>query len=444
LGVVFDETTNVTNNRLVNIAITTGRGVFYYHNRILPPETASSGLLTNLVVDSLDIVSGGRRERINACSTDTCSVMRDIWRILPRRPGLTHCLMNPCDDHGLQLLISDILSYPAWSSTVNGADQIVRHFKHSPKQLAIFKDIQRKLLSSQNKAKPLIIAKVVRWGTHRKEFQSIIDNRSVFRAFAADSRTDLTSSDTARTIAKTITDSSFYATLEEVTMIIVPIHQAQIEAEGDDAHIGLVKNRWKRVMDHLAVCKSTTTADWSILYFKLEERYKKQVNDIHYLAHWLNPSNISTDRFYEYEQARVLAALESLIEPHQYPHTMETFLSYYNRIGPFRDTDNRWDYKDRPVIFWQLYIDTNRPLAVLATRMLKTIANSCPSERAFSAMKATYTITRNRLTPERVNKLLFIQINRRVLRRGNTSAEEVTDDESAQEVEFEDSPADFE
>jgi hypothetical protein len=142
---------------------------------------------------------------------------------------------------------------------------------------------------------------------------------------------------------------------------ILLIHQAQIEAEGDDAHIGLLKNRWKRVMDHLAVCKLAITTDRSIIYSKLEECYKKQVNDIHYLAHWLNPSNIKIDRFYEYEQATVLAALESLIEPHQYPHTMETFLSYYNRIGPFRDIDHRWDYKDRPVIYLLALAHQTRP-----------------------------------------------------------------------------------
>jgi hypothetical protein len=49
--------------------------------------------------------------------------------------------------------------------------------------------------------------------------------------------------------------------------------------------------------------------------------------------------------------------------------------------------------------------------------MLNTLANSAPSKRAFSTIKATYTQARNRLTAERVNKLLFIQINSKVLVR---------------------------
>ena len=177
LGVTFDESSNVINDRVLNIAITTGRGAFYYHNVILPPETANSELLTDIVVKSLDLISKGKRERINACSTDTCSVMQNVWKILPRRSGFEHCLMNPCDAHGLQLLIMDILQYPIWASTVQCANQIVRHFKHSPKQLAIFKDIQQRLAGGQNKVKALVMAKAVRWGTHCKEFRSILDNR---------------------------------------------------------------------------------------------------------------------------------------------------------------------------------------------------------------------------------------------------------------------------
>jgi hAT family C-terminal dimerisation region len=39
-----------------------------------------------------------------------------------------------------------------------------------------------------------------------------------------------------------------------------------------------------------------------------------------------------------------------------------------------------------------------------------------PYERAFSALNQLYTKTRNTLTPERVDKLLYIQINSRTLK----------------------------
>jgi hypothetical protein len=51
-----------------------------------------------------------------------------------------------------------------------------------------------------------------------------------------------------------------------------------------------------------------------------------------------------------------------------------------------------------------------------------------PCERAFSALNQLYIKTRNALTPERVNKLLYIQINSRTLRR-DALAEKIFKDE---------------
>jgi len=71
-------------------------------------------------------------------------------------------------------------------------------------------------------------------------------------------------------------------------------------------------------------------------------------------------------------------------------------------------------------------------LAQLADRVLHTLANSVPCERAFSALNLLHTKTRNALTPERVNKLLYIQINSRTLRR-DTFVEKILEDEDEED-----------
>jgi len=83
-------------------------------------------------------------------------------------------------------------------------------------------------------------------------------------------------------------------------------------------------------------------------------------------------------------------------------------------------------------MFWQLHFDDNNALAQLADRVLHTLANSVPCERAFSALNQLHTKTRNALTPERVNKLLYIQINSRTLRR-DAIAEKTLEDEDEDE-----------
>jgi hypothetical protein len=53
--------------------------------------------------------------------------------------------------------------------------------------------------------------------------------------------------------------------------------------------------------------------------------------------------------------------------------------------------------------------------ALFAKRLLTTIGNSVPSERAFSTMNYIHSKIRNRLLVERANKLQYIFINSRVL-----------------------------
>jgi hypothetical protein len=78
-------------------------------------------------------------------------------------------------------------------------------------------------------------------------------------------------------------------------------------------------------------------------------------------------------------------------------------------------------------MFWQLYFNNNA-LSQLADRVLYILANSIPCERAFSALNQLYIKTRNALTPNRVNKLLYIQINSRTLRRDGL-VEKLSEDE---------------
>jgi hAT family C-terminal dimerisation region len=64
--------------------------------------------------------------------------------------------------------------------------------------------------------------------------------------------------------------------------------------------------------------------------------------------------------------------------------------------------------------------------------VLYILANLILCERAFSALNQLYTKTRNALTPERVDKLLYIQINSRTLRR-DALVKKLPEDEDEEE-----------
>jgi hAT family C-terminal dimerisation region len=142
------------------------------------------------------------------------------------------------------------------------------------------------------------------------------------------------------------------------------------------------------------------------------------------------------------EQTRVLRSLESFIPSIHWPDIRKAFLLYYTRQGHFREEDDAWEEADNPELFWQLHWDDNNLLAKLAIRVFYILANEVSSERVFSAMKILHSKPRNRLTEDRVDKLLFIQINLRTLRRRKRQSESQNEeiDESESEDEMDGSP----
>jgi hypothetical protein len=103
---------------------------------------------------------------------------------------------------------------------------------------------------------------------------------------------------------------------------------------------------------------------------------------------------------------------------------VQEFLQYRAQAGPFSADQIVWQLvgpDQDPPIFWTAIREFTPHLARIATWLLRTPCNSVPSERSFSAQNLIHNKTRNRLTPEKTNKLMFIYINRRVLDRAGAA-----------------------
>lgn len=87
------------------------------------------------------------------------------------------------------------------------------------------------------------------------------------------------------------------------------------------------------------------------------------------------------------------------------------------------------DYLDNPVLFWAKLKVPGRFLANIAKRLFHCLANSVPSERSFSAQNYIHCNIRNSLLQDKVDKLSFIYVNYRVLKKVAKSINLLTDDE---------------
>jgi len=83
--------------------------------------------------------------QINSFATDTCSRMLLLWRILAadQRLQLSKALFVPCDSHGLQLLIKDVLGIPHYKVIQSQIILVINIFCWSALQLSILREKQK-------------------------------------------------------------------------------------------------------------------------------------------------------------------------------------------------------------------------------------------------------------------------------------------------------------
>ncbi|PWZ25396.1 hypothetical protein Zm00014a_012446 [Zea mays] len=103
---------------------------------------------------------------------------------------------------------------------------------------------------------------------------------------------------------------------------------------------------------------------------------------------------------------------------------------FQNREGPFSKklarTFQNYDYN--PASWWRLYGTETPALQKMATRILSLTSSSSGCERNWSGFEGIHTKKRNRLTTTRLNKLVYIQFNNRLMNnREKIKSKKITD-----------------
>jgi len=127
LGLVTDESTDISLNRLANYSFLLPDGSSFYWKTVDVKEQTQSA--TNIAVDIIQVgkeITNGKLGRLISLATDTCSTNQNVWTQLSNTPEMKHVIMVPCDSHGLQLLIKDLLtSIPSINAIWHKASTIV-------------------------------------------------------------------------------------------------------------------------------------------------------------------------------------------------------------------------------------------------------------------------------------------------------------------------------
>src|SRR5438552_10256441 len=97
-------------------------------------------------------------------------------------PDLKNCLFVPCDSHGLQLLVKDIVEHiPVFKATLEQAQAVVKAFKNAPLQLSFLREYQ---VQHYQQPVALILSVITRWGTQYRLVNSLIKSKDALQYYA--------------------------------------------------------------------------------------------------------------------------------------------------------------------------------------------------------------------------------------------------------------------
>lgn len=214
------------------------------------------------------------------------------------------------------------------------------------------------------------------------------------------------------------------------------MHNAQVSSESSSAHLGYVKGRWSQIKNTLQYHRD---ADNLLTIFGA--RKATQLMPIHLVAFHLDLKNVHR-AFNIGDQTTIFKFIKIHTSSENHIGLQRDFLNF-KRMRQGFESSELWEKEvvDDPYTFWQFASEYSPFLAELAMWLFETPANSVPSERAFSTMNLTHTRYRNRLKVEKVDKICYIHINRRILDRKKMNKEKVKkridqlNDEEALELE---------
>jgi hypothetical protein len=289
INVITDESTNINSKRIVNLSLNTkAHGIIHIKSEDIGSLSFTANNAAAWVREKLIDLTTNNLDRVNSVTTDTCSTMARMWIELRGYDDLHHIFTIPCDSHGIQLLIKDLVTkVPGFDEALKEAQAVAKAFVVSKLQLARLREYQMK---HYNEERAFCLSVITRWGTQFRLLQSVLRNKDALRNYAR----EYTEADLTYDAHRYISSFNFWNRVEGLIEVLRPIDEALKMSESGSAGLGHVLTRWKTILAHLKNMETEYDSLQSFLspggiFF---QRYERQVKDIHIVAFYLSPETL--------------------------------------------------------------------------------------------------------------------------------------------------------
>ncbi|KAF4130774.1 hAT family C-terminal dimerization region [Phytophthora infestans] len=405
---VTDGWTDINGLAVVNYVVVCGEYTFFLESVYTGTQAHDAEFLA---ADIERVIAKYDFLEVGAVVTDNTNANKATWETLQNKFPKT--FFHGCVCHGLHLLVKDIVKKVKWMDTLqSGCKEMVTFFKKNHKAWAE--------LSAQLEEKDLqVLAKPgdTRWGSLLKCFETVLAAEAIL--FSRVSARGFLKAKikkqkkTRRGVHTLVTSAEFVPRLKKAIAILKPISKALKLFEKNVTPVSEVYQVFVDLPNELKAT-GLTAAEYKSVDALVSSRFEFIYGDAHGIAYLLDPRYAGIDM-----DSSLRSAVEDFVvqwhDEEKADAVIVELSAYHRHVRDLKVTQPRqWGLLcERKIPLFDFWCGLNNlPLLQdIALRLFRCAASSAASERNFSAHAFIHSKLRNRLAPDRVEKLVHIFFN---------------------------------
>lgn len=399
--VITDGWSNVRNEGIVSYIVTTPTPIFYKSIETMENRHTALYISEELV----KVINEIGAEKVTALVTDNANNMKAAWQIIQTQ--YAHIFTVGCAAHGLNLLLGDICKIKTFKMIVSNAKEVVKYVRNKQALLSVFTSKQKMKRGSAS-ACTLKLPAETRWCSTLIMFESLLNGKESLQEAVLIEELNID-----REIRKIVLDNDiFWKSIHSLVNVLSPICNGIKKIESDSATLSDVPHVFMTVKESLdsLILTPLQTEEEEAVKTVVETRRIMYCQPIHYAAYLLDPRYFETDL----DDKDFRSGVDFISSfPMNEPTTniLANFAQYKSRDSVYSN-QSVWESAQfvTPLVWWRGFFKS-QCLSSVALCLFTIPPSSAACERIFSAFSLTHTRTRNRLSNERVSKLVSIRSN---------------------------------
>ncbi|XP_039778171.1 uncharacterized protein LOC120645455 [Panicum virgatum] len=352
--------------------------------------------------------------------------------LLEKRP---HIFWTSCAAHTINLMLQGIGNLPRFKKVIDQVKAYIIFVYGHTRTL--------ECLRYFTEGRELVRPGVNRFASYFLTLNSIQEKKDQLRKMVVHSRWDSlkdVKSKKVKEATATILSPTFWKDVKLTLSVFEPLVKVLRLVDGDvKPSMGFVYGEQLKAKREIKEAFGNVETRFKDVMAVIEKKMDGRLDSpLHLTAYLLNP-HYSYSKPSIFDEPKIIEAFVACVEQFYYHDEDKQdqaanieLKKFQSREGPFNKklatTFQNFDYNPGRASWWRLYGTETPALQSMATRILSLTSSSSGCERNWSWFEGIHTKKRNRLTTIRLNKLVYIQFNNRLMnKREKIKSKKITD-----------------